>query len=318
MLSTAVIIATDQPQHTSSLIIDRPKAMFPVVGKPLVVRVMEQLYQAGIRHFFVIVGVNEGAVAQYLHKSWKPDAKIELSLLTPMDDLWMVLQRIATQVGEPFILTTYNSVAQENYGQSLLRSYTRQPADMLLTATRKTLGELREAVYADDDADSITLSDRQAAFTLHDLAVVGGTFTEFLHTANPASKAELRHNFWGIVRHYLSKYPSRNRLLETSWIMKLTTDTDLLLLNERFLEAQHDSHILSELPLSVKIIQPVRIDPQVTVGENAIIGPNVYLERGTRIGNGAKISHTMVLTRSVVPANAELKNTIVTPRGQLK
>jgi NDP-sugar pyrophosphorylase family protein len=318
VVNTAVIIATDQPQHTSTLLMDRPKAMFPVVGKPLVVRVMEQLYQAGIRHFFVVVGVNEGAVAQYLHKSWKPDTKIELSLLTPMDDLWMVLQRIAKQVGEPFILTTYNSVSQENFGGSLLRAYTRQPADMLLTATRKTLGELREAVYADDDADSITLSDRQAAFTLHDLAVVGGTFTEFLETANPDPKAALRHDFWGIVRHYLSKYPTRNRLLETSWIMKVQSDKELLLLNERMLEDNHDTHILSELPLSVKIVQPVRIDPQVTVGENATIGPNVYLERGTRIGIGAKISHTMVLARAIVPANAILQNTIVTPRGQLK
>jgi NDP-sugar pyrophosphorylase family protein len=100
--------------------------------------------------------------------------------------------------------------------------------------------------------------------------------------------------------------------------MKVQSDKELLLLNERMLEDNHDTHILSELPLSVKIVQPVRIDPQVTVGENATIGPNVYLERGTRIGIGAKISHTMVLARAIVPANAMLQNTIVTPRGQLK
>jgi NDP-sugar pyrophosphorylase family protein len=67
LVSCAVVIAVGNIAHQSQLIYNRPRAMLPALGKPLVVRIMDRLYRAGIQKFMVVVGEDEGAVAAYLN-----------------------------------------------------------------------------------------------------------------------------------------------------------------------------------------------------------------------------------------------------------
>ena len=75
MVDRAIVLAVGSTSHQSQLIYDRPRAMLPVLGKPLVARTMERFYRAGIEKFTVIVGYDEGAVASYLNAHWFPKRK---------------------------------------------------------------------------------------------------------------------------------------------------------------------------------------------------------------------------------------------------
>lgn len=312
---TAIIIATDQPDHHSEMIQDRAKAMFPALGKPLIARVMEPLYAAGIRRFLIIVGMNEGRVAQYLHKSWKPDAEIRLVLQTPQDDWLSALRRAAGMVTAPVVLTTYTNFTHENFPTSLQRAYERRPAGITLAGTKRAFGPmpLKTAATVEDNL-LVSFEDRPSALQLMDYAMLSNSFLEFLLATGDGDKYT---DFWALLRAFNTASPQDTAICETAWVHRVISDYDLLLLNQRLLDDSSDAHILSELPLSVSIVPPVRVDPNVVVGENAVIGPRVYLESGSRVMQGAHLRDSVVLQRGAVNANAHIHSTLVTSRGSL-
>ncbi|MGB1289217.1 MAG: hypothetical protein ACPG7F_21965, partial [Aggregatilineales bacterium] len=122
------------------------------------------------------------------------------------------------------------------------------------------------------------------------------------------------NDYFAIIQTYLQN-EGKIRMAEASWILQVETDTDVLKLNRQLLGNSNDAHILSELPRTVKIVPPVRIDPQVSVGQNAIIGPYVYLEKGTRIGEGAQIDNAVILNRAYVPPRSHVSNVLLTHKG---
>ena len=60
-----------------------------------------------------------------------------------------------------------------------------------------------------------------------------------------------------------------------------------------------------------EIIPPVHFDPDVIIGANCTIGPNVYLERGCKIGEGVKLEYVVVLRGRKIPNYTETKNQVI-------
>ena len=323
MIDSAIILAVSAATQRSNLTEERPSAMLPALGKPMVVRVMDRLYQAGIRQYVVVVGINEGAVASYLNKQWKPDAKIEF-LLRANESTGTLITRIAHKLDKPFLLASYNTFTNERFIDTILRQNENSPDHLILTGTRQTLSSHPEVHYGiiKDGLITSIATDRpeegQQSLILAELAVCGRSVITHLKALDDREAENYGSNLFHLTQSYLKSNTAKVEVAETSWVLRVERDSDLLLLNKRLLEDSNDSHILSELPYSVKIIPPVRIDPQVSVGQSAIIGPYVYVERGSSIGYGAKIRNAIVLERATVPADSENENVIVTTKGIIK
>jgi NDP-sugar pyrophosphorylase family protein len=100
--------------------------------------------------------------------------------------------------------------------------------------------------------------------------------------------------------------------------LQIESDYDLLTLNRLLLDDGPDTHILSELPASVQIIPPVRIDPNVSVGQGAQLGPRVYLEAGCSIGHHAIVSNAIVLQNAVIASDSQIDDSIISTRVHVK
>jgi NDP-sugar pyrophosphorylase family protein len=189
---------------------------------------------------------------------------------------------------------------------------------LVITAAKGSLSTSPRHMYANTEGQVITsISPTHAPYILLDYATCGDNFVDYLLSLNKSHKSTFGQHFLDIARNYLSTTFSAAKISETSWILCVESDKDLLMLNRRMLEEATDAHILSELPLSTKILPPVRIDPQVSVGENTVIGPNVYLEKGASVGMGSSVSNAIVLSRGIVSANQRVSNAIVTTKGIL-
>ena len=117
LVSRAVVIAVGNIAHQSQLTYNRPRAMLPALGKPLVVRIMDRLYRAGIQEYVVVVGEDEGAVAAYLNQHWAPNVSIEFIIQSKEQNLAKTLADIvaatvshlssqATTASRTFILSS--------------------------------------------------------------------------------------------------------------------------------------------------------------------------------------------------------------------
>jgi NDP-sugar pyrophosphorylase family protein len=59
------------------------------------------------------------------------------------------------------------------------------------------------------------------------------------------------------------------------------------------------------------LIAPLYIEPGTLIGENCTIGPNVYIERDCRVGDGASIRDAILLRASTIPGGAVIVDQVV-------
>lgn len=320
MIDSAVIIAISSPAKNSQLPEQRPRAMLPALGKPMVVRVMDRLYRAGIRRYKVIVGINEGPIASYINQQWMPDATVQF-VLQSNQSLSMLIADIARDLDNPFILASYNNFTFERFVNTLFRQHDEYPEHLILTGAAMTLSpDAPNNHHAIMDGgnimDIVAEKPDEEHFVLAEYAVCGQDFIEHMKSLDKQTAGSYGDDWFEIVRNYaINSDNPKLTVAETSWILRVENDKDLLTLNKRLLDDSHDGHVLSELPYTTKVIHPVRIDPQVSVGQSVVIGPHVYVERGSSIGYGAKIKNSVVLEKGNVPADSDIEGAIVTSRG---
>ena len=316
----AVVLAIASPNHVSGLTKDRPHAMLPALGKPMIVRVMNQLLQAGIKKFVVVLGINDGSVASYLNTHWVPNVDLDFVLKSDYESLTSTLAQIARKLNAPFMMVTYNTFVQPQFVTTALNMAENQPDSLILAGTKSTLSQTPHTAFAVIDgmavADIVSEPPQhtETTFLIANMAVCGGHFVSFLQDApSKIGTGSLHQNFVDILGFYVQSEEHQITLGRTAWILQVNSDPDLMLLNHQLLEDGRDAHILSELPSSVQVNYPVRIDPGVSIGQRAEIGPYVYLERGASVGANAKISRSIVLERASVPANTEVADVVIAP-----
>lgn len=321
MIQRAVILAVGSPYHRSMLTYSRAHAMLPALGKPLVARMMDRLHRLGIREFSIIVGESEGAVAGYLNTQWVPNAQVDFVLKSPNESLLSLLAGVAKSAKTPLLICSYNSFTHNHLPERLLKNHQVTPEELLLSGATHTLSKAAQRFFAICDGQRVKdivpmMPNDHTVYSLADILITGEDFLRFLQSSQDVPAGGFGWQLMDIARHFV-KEGGKAALTETSWTLQVETDRDLLTLNKHLLNEGSDAHILSEIPYTVQINPPVRIDPQVSVGQGTTIGPNVYLERGCSIGHDVVLRNAIVLEKAVVPAQKSVSDTIISTRGPI-
>jgi NDP-sugar pyrophosphorylase family protein len=319
LIECAVILAIGSNAHSTQL--NRTRAMLPALGKPLVVRMMDRLYRIGIRKYFVIVGESEGEVAAYLSRHWVPNVSIEFMLRLSNMSLLRILADFSRKYGQPYLITSYNCFTHGQFPSTIVNKYTQgNPNELVLGGAITTLSRTNKPRYALTEEQRVTGIVRDVpagkqTYTLADIAVCGQDFVNYL-CGITRQTGSFDKSLIDIFQMYIQAGGSTS-LVETAWTLPIESDYDLLTLNRHLLDEEQDAHILSELHWTVQITPPVRIDPQVSVGQGAKIGPHVYLERGCSVGYEATVRNAMVLSNTTIAPNEKVSDTIVSTRGRI-
>lgn len=322
MIHHAVILAIGSAQNHSKLTYNRSHAMLPALGKPLFIRIMERLYRIGIRQYTVIIGESDGALASYLNSQWMPDVKINLIIRFGTDSLTRIVQKIAQEQETPFVMCSYNSFTHNHFPEGLIKKHDENPQALIFSGAPTSLSHASQQVYAVvEDRQVLSIVEAPSAeyttLTLNDMFICGYDMLDYLRQVEIPSNVVDRSRQFVDIAHQFIQAGGTGLVARSNWILQVEADRDLLTLNKLLLDEGQDAHILSELPYTVKIIPPVRIDPQVSVGQGAKIGPHVYLERGCSVGHNVVLKNSIVLTRAAVPSEKTLVNTILTTRGPI-
>jgi UDP-N-acetylglucosamine diphosphorylase / glucose-1-phosphate thymidylyltransferase / UDP-N-acetylgalactosamine diphosphorylase / glucosamine-1-phosphate N-acetyltransferase / galactosamine-1-phosphate N-acetyltransferase len=319
MIEQAIIIAAGGGVRLGPLTKDRPRAMLPVLGKPIVVRIMDRMREAGIQKFIVVVGEHEGAVAAYLNSSWVPDAKIQIVLQPFPRGTANALSCAAGYITGPFLLATADNLVPAAHIAGLIKRFNEQNADLILSTVSASSGDVADLPSVTADGTKITAISPTPAHSRRGLA----TFTLHAsgkrilnHLDEGSSKTQANFELCSAIQGLIGSGGKVGHLT-ADWHMHLAKELDLLTINKRLLREGRDTHILSEIPSSVQITPPVRIDPQVSVSPGAKLGPNVYLETGASVGQDAVIWDSMVLSNAAIPPKEILHGQLVSRRERI-
>jgi NDP-sugar pyrophosphorylase family protein len=88
-----VILAAGKGSRLHPITVDRSKAMVPILGKPIVERVMGTLVQNGIRDFVMVVSREDSEVTRYFRELSTLDARAEAGRTTHPQQLHHVRLR---------------------------------------------------------------------------------------------------------------------------------------------------------------------------------------------------------------------------------
>ncbi len=304
MIDHVIVMAASSSRGLESLTRTRPKAMLPILGKPLIAWVMEGYYRANIRRFTVVVGEHEGSVVEWLTTRWHPDVKFNFAPQGHRRGTASTLFATRTLIKEPFVITSCDHLIPEEHIIRLAQYFETHPSDAAALSLLYAPDEALESagVLLDPRGNVIYISERPI-----------GAHQDYMTTL-PV------YGFTPRVLDYLDRVPvaeeSGERVLATAiqmmidggnlvgaiqaeWRMRIETPDDLLRANLHFLNQMEGVNLLSEIPASVRIYPPAYVDPGVVVNSGAELGPNVYLETGTVVGANAILRHTVVLGRQI-------------------
>lgn len=320
----AVILAAGRGKRLAPVSRFHTKAMAPVAGKPMVQRVMDLLAAQGIRDFILVVGPDDDEIRRHFSSLETETGMVRL--VDQHDRLGMAhaLRMAAPLIDGDFVLSACDNLVPSDHVAALLEAHHARAA----TATLSLMPVAPHAVAATGivawDGTRVTKIVEKPApdsapsnISSLPLYVFGPDFLAGVEQVQPSPRGEYE------LQDAIQVCIDDGRLVTgvlTHWRRQLTTPQDLLALNRHFLETASDGCVLHgsvELGPDVILSAPIHVDAQARIGARTIFGPHVYCAATAQIGAGAIVQNALLLRGAVVPADADIKNAVVLPTGEI-
>jgi len=307
-----VILAAGRGSRMQGLTVSRPKAMLPVVGKPIVARVVEQLRQADILRIIVVIAPDDVHLRRYFAAT--PPAGVSLKFVEQPHAGGMAhaLMQAAPFIDEPFVVTACDSLYPDRFYIELVAAHQQQATPATLAVMQLPPDVIPRASSVEIMHGRVTRivekpSPAEAPSDIGSLA---------LYAFDPVLLAHLQHVPVS-ARGEMELQDAMQMMIvdagglgyvQTPWRWELTVPADLLELNLWWLQ---QSPALNVAPAGALAVPPVFVGPDTAIPPNVRLGPGVYIETGAVIGAGAWLQNAVVLQDGVVEAGASVENELV-------
>lgn len=313
----AVILAAGKGKRLHPISTNRTKAMAPIVGKPIVERVMEPLVKSGIRSFFIVISPDDAEIVQYFGRVSRIDA--EVTLVSQPNPLGMghALQQAAPLITEDFFLSACDNLVETVEIGHLLRIWNEQKPDALLTTIHVESKDITRMGILELDQDKVVrivekpaLSEAPSNMGSVPLYIFSSTILDNLEkiTLSPRGEYELQDAI-----QLLIDQGGVVRAMQLTGRSDLTHPEDLLKINQQYLTRNHQQKRLNweNSGTNNVYIPPIYIEDSVVIGSQCQIGPNVYIEHGSIIGDKVHLRNVVVLRNRKIPPNLIVENQLI-------
>lgn len=314
MIQQAVILAAGRGTRLGPLTNERPKSMLPILGQPIVARVLGDMAAAGVRRFVIVVGPDDGGMRAYFERAALPNLDIRFAVQERATGTVDALTLAAPHLDGPFLLSAVDNITSAEHVRRLIARHSADPdAIVTLSLLPAAPEQIRRSAGVVIDGEWITAIEEKPEHPPSPWAAImlyafSHDYLSYLAGVPVSARGERE-----IVSGIQAALANGRRVsyVTTDRRLHLTREDDLLAINLALLRENGAAHTHSDLPASVQLIAPVRIDPDVSVGAAARIGPNVYLEAGAAVGEGATLANSLVLAGGVVLPGERCEGTII-------
>ena len=312
----AVILAAGLGTRLKPVTAERSKAMVPVLGRPLVERAMLPLVANGIRDFVLVVSPEDGEICPYFGEG--ANLGITTRFVVQEERLGMAhaLGLAAEYIGGRFLVSACDSLVDGAHVQALLAA--AQETDAVLSlldiepdvVSRSAAVELNGLVVRrivekprPEEVPSNTVSLPHYVFSPQVL--------DFLSEVQPSPRGEFE-----IQDAIQAMIDGGGRVVgvRAGSRVQVSSPEDLLVLTRTLLRDTSESgHIdPGRVGRGTELIEPLRVDDGVLIGDGCEIGPEVYLEAGCLIGHGAVVRGAIVFRGGRVADGETIEDRVIT------
>ncbi len=310
----AVILAAGRGTRLAPVTDDRSKAMVPVLGRPLVDRVVETLALNGLRDLVMVIGPDDDEIQHHFTVVTALDLSVEFVVQEERLGMAHALSLAVPLIDGPFVISACDSLKPVEHIAALLDA--GSGADGALSLMDVALERVCLAAPVEMDGKVIRRivekpapEDAPSNTVSLPLYALPRRVLDLLAEQGPSARGEyeLQDAIQALIDEGSTivgvKTPNR---------LQVSTPEDLLDLNLSFLRREGATRIPTDLPEGTALEEPVWIDDGVTLGHNCRIGPDVVLERACVLGSGVHITRSMVLRNALVPDGLAIEGQVVT------
>jgi len=314
-----VILAAGKGSRLHPITIKRSKAMLPILGRPIVERVMESLHaHGGVREFILVVSENDHDIRRYFEE--ESSLEVEIQFVVQPERLGMAnaLACAVPFIRGDFILSACDNLVADEHVADMVAAWRAHPGlDGVLSVMRigpALLGRTGIVELVDGRVTRIIEKPppEEAPTNIASLPLYIFTprLLEYLPRVrlSPRGEYELQDAIQMLIED-----GGEVRSVFTEGRLTLTGPHDLLAINRHYLLTGHDRPQLAPYTVgpNTHLITPLRIEEGTVIGEGCVIGPRVYIERDCRIGSNVTIKDAVVLREAVLEDGAMVVGEVV-------
>jgi len=313
----AVILAAGKGKRLQPITLNRSKAMAPILGKPIVERVMEILVQNDIRNFILVVSPEDEELERYFQEQSALD--VELQFVAQAERLGMAhaLSLAAPYLHGDFMMSACDNLVSAQHIAELIAAHRARSAQATLSLMEIDLsqagrtgivewqaGRVRRIVEkpAPEEAPSNIASLPLYLFSPHLLA--------YLPRVKLSARGE--YELQEAIQMLIDEGGHVTGVLTNSRL-QLTNSADLLALNRHYLTTADGLPYLKPARLGPQthLVSPLWIGEGAIIGPGCVIGPRVYIEGDCQIGPNVLIKDAVILRNSVIEAGRQVIGEVV-------
>ncbi|MCD6485118.1 MAG: NTP transferase domain-containing protein [Candidatus Odinarchaeota archaeon] len=312
----ALILAGGIGKRLSPITETIPKAMIPLVGKPLLEHIIESLKANNIKDIYLVVGYMANKIQDYFGNGYKFDVNVTyIHQPSPTGVADAILRAEDIIDADRFLLLNSDVTITRELVQRVLEVDSRLHPEGLIAATLVTNPQFYGIVEVDADSRITKIIEKPSTETTHSHYAVAGLYLlnreifESLKKYQALDKA---------IQHKINTTEGIYAVVwEKDWA-EITWPWDILVANKlilrTFFKDQKGIFIAENANVSenANIEGPVYIEDNVTVRSGAqIVGP-AYIGGDSYIGNNSLVRENTSINKNVkVGFGVEIKNSVV-------
>ncbi|MGC9521377.1 MAG: sugar phosphate nucleotidyltransferase [Anaerolineae bacterium] len=313
-----VILAAGKGSRLHPITLDRSKAMLPILGKPIVERVMEMLVANGIDDFILVVSPTDRDITRHFRRESTLEADIRFAYQPERKGMANALSCAAPLITEDFVLSACdNLVSKADVGRLIaFMESDRDPNGVLtlLPVERERLGSVgiveMEGPWVTRIIEKPEPEEAPSDISSLPLYVFSRRILDYLPEVplSPRGEYELQDAIQMLIDR-----DGRVGGVIIDRRQTLTNAADLLELNREYLTHGNDRPQLAPKTVGPEthLITPLHIGEGTIIGKGCTIGPNVYIERDCRIGDGVTLRDAVLLRGAKVPERTDVTNEVI-------
>jgi glucose-1-phosphate thymidylyltransferase len=313
-----VILAAGHGSRLQPITLTRSKAMVPILGKPIVERVMEDLQANGIDDFILVVSTRDRYITRYFRNESRIKADVRFVYQPERLGMANALACAAPLITEDFILSACDNLISTEHVSEMIASLRRSPRpNAILTLMPVEPERLGSVGIVELNGSQVTRivekprpEDAPSNISSLPLYCFSKRILDYLPMVPLSARGE--YELQDAIQMLIQKDGEVHGLLVQERLT-LTSPADLLAINRHYLVMGNDRPQLSPHTVgpNTQLITPLRIEGGTVIGANCTIGPNAYIERDCHIGEGVTIQNAVVLRESAVPDGATIVDQVV-------
>lgn len=307
-----LILAAGRGSRLQKLSEQRPKGMMPVLGQPIIARVLVALTEAGMTKIVVVVAPDDTHIRPYLEVN--TPATIKLTFVTQLQPRGMAdaLLTAKPHLDEPFMVAACDSLYPVNPHGQLLEMHLASQSPVTLTLMALPPSQITQTSSVALEGERVikivekpSLTEAPSHIASLPLYAFSPKIWPYLAQVKPSPRGELE--LQSAIQQVIED-EGGIPYVQTEGRWDLTHPDDLLMINLRHL---NQAPTLQVCPPDVVMLPPVFVESGVHLANNVRLGPTVYIEQGATIGEGAQIEQAVILKSGVVKAGEIVHNRLI-------